>query len=88
MIEKIASAISISNKVKPCCPEIFVAAFDDYHQAEEPIAQAESQMYRAEALWYLQRQSEAKQLFASVNQALLPPHRHTDLQRIRQLLQP
>jgi len=66
----------------------FVAAFDDYHQAEEPIAQAESQMYRAEALWYLQRQSEAKQLFASVNQALLPPHRQTDLQRIRQLLQP
>lgn len=65
----------------------FVAAFDDYRQAGEPIAQAESQLYRAETLWQLQRQIEAQQLFDQVNQALLPPHRQPDLIRIRQLLQ-
>ena len=65
----------------------FVAAFDDYRQAEEPIAQAESLLYRAEALWRLQRHAEAQQLFAQVDLALLPQHRQPDLQRIRQLLQ-
>lgn len=65
----------------------FVAAFDDYRQAEEPIAQAESQLYRAETLWQLKRGAEAQQLFDKVEQSLLPAHRHPDLQRIRQLLQ-
>lgn len=65
----------------------FVAAFDDYRQAEEPIAQAESQLYRAETLWQLQRPAEALQLFDNLEQSLLPPHRQNDLQRIRQLLQ-
>lgn len=65
----------------------FVAAFDDYRQAEDPIAQTESLLYRSEALWRLQRHAEAQQLFAQVDLALLPQHRQPDLQRIRQLLQ-
>ncbi len=65
----------------------FVAAFDEYRQAGEPIAQAESQLYRVETLWQLQRQAEAQQLFDLLNQPLLPPHRKPDLARIRQLLQ-
>ena len=64
----------------------FIAAFDDYRQAEEPIAQTESLLYRAETVWHLQREAEAQQLFDQVNLALLPQHRQSDLQRIRQLL--
>jgi len=65
----------------------FIAAYDEYRQAEEPIAQAESLLYRAEALWRLQRHAEAQQLFDQVNLVLLPRHREPDLQRIRLLLQ-
>ncbi len=66
----------------------FAAAFDHYRQAEEPIAQAESRLYRAEALWQLRRPAEAIELLQQTDVTLLPLHRQPDLQRIRQLLQP
>lgn len=65
----------------------FAAAFDHYRQAEEPIAQAESRLYRAEALWQLRRPAEAIELLQQTDVTLLPLHRQPDLQRIRQLLQ-
>ncbi|MDZ7871367.1 MAG: tetratricopeptide repeat protein [Rheinheimera sp.] len=65
----------------------FAAAFDHYGQAEEPIAQTESKMYRAEALWQLHRHAEAIELLRQTDLTLLPQHRQDDLQRIRLLLQ-
>lgn len=65
----------------------FAAAFDYYGQAEEPIAQTESKMYRAEALWRLHRNAEALELLRQTDLTLIPKHRAPDLQRIRQLLQ-
>ncbi len=64
----------------------FVAAYDNYRQAEDPIAQTESLLYRAEALWQMQRHGEAKQLLEQVDLTLLPLHRQPDLQRISELL--
>lgn len=63
----------------------FVVALDEYRQAEEPIAQAESQLYRSETLWHLDRKAEARQIFEQINLAILPVHRDADLQRIQQL---
>lgn len=66
---------------------LFVTAFDEYRQAGDLVSLALALMYRAEALWHLQRQAEARQLFDQVNLTVIPQSRQADLQRIRQLLQ-